>query len=190
MGLGPGGPRSEVLRAAERTDGIAWSDGSVRTPSGSGCRPGDAERGPAWVGRHAAGQVPGDLGGPWALRPRGVDDGRGAQCPDPPGGPARGAPETAELAEAGQELPAVVDPSTPGRFAVTWAVVAVVGGSERTITASQWNDPERAWDPGPDSTHERALARWLTERDHRPGDLAGTQEPSLLARLAERGWGQ
>lgn len=92
--------------------------------------------------------------------------------------------------EAGQELPAVVDPSTPGRFAVTWAVVAVVGGSERTITASQWNDPERAWDPGPDSTHERALARWLTERDHRPGDLAGTLEPSLLARLAERGWGQ
>jgi hypothetical protein len=91
--------------------------------------------------------------------------------------------------EPGQELTAVVDPATPGRFAVTWAVVAVVGGSERTITASQWNDPERSWDPGPDGAHERALARWLTERDHRPGDLAGTLEPSLLAHLAERGWG-
>lgn len=186
MGLGPGGPLSEVQRAAERTDGIAWSDGSVRTPSGSGCRPGDAERGPAWVGRHAAGPVPGDLGGPWALRRRGVE----LSALSPRVGQLVVHLRRPSWPEAGQGLTAVVDPSTPGRFAVTWAVVAVVGGSERTITASQWNDPERAWDPGPDSTHERALARWLTERDHRPGDLAGTLEPSLLARLAERGWGQ
>ncbi len=92
--------------------------------------------------------------------------------------------------EPGQELPAVVDPAEPGRFAVTWAVVAVVGGSERTITATQWNDPDRAWDSSPNDTHERDLARWLTERNHRLGDLAGSLEPSLLGRLAERNRGQ
>jgi hypothetical protein len=91
--------------------------------------------------------------------------------------------------EAAQELPAVVDPAAPGRFAVTWAVVAVVGGLERTIIATQWNDPDRAWDPGPDGTHERALIGWLTEHDSRPGDLVGSLEPALVARLAERGLG-
>jgi hypothetical protein len=75
--------------------------------------------------------------------------------------------------DAAQELPAVVDPAAPGRFAVTWAVVAVVGGLERTIAATQWNDPDRAWDPGPDGVHERALARWLTEHAPVSGDLAG-----------------
>lgn len=91
---------------------------------------------------------------------------------------------------SGQELAAMVDPAALGRFAVTWAVVAVVGGSERTIYATQWNEPVLAWDPGPDDIHERGLARWLTEREHRPGDLAGSLEPSLLARLTERGWKQ
>ncbi|MCU4182734.1 hypothetical protein K6U06_00035 [Acidiferrimicrobium sp. IK] len=89
--------------------------------------------------------------------------------------------------DAAQELPAVVDPAAPGRFAVSWAVVAVVGGSERTITATQWNDPDRAWDPGPDGAHDRALAGWLTEHAHGPGGLVGTLEPALLARLAAQG---
>jgi hypothetical protein len=92
--------------------------------------------------------------------------------------------------QPGQDLAAVVDPAEPGRFAVTWAVVAVVAGSERTIAATQWNDPDRAWDPGPDDIHERSLARWLSEHVDMPGDLAGSLEPSLLAGLMKRGWEQ
>lgn len=90
-----------------------------------------------------------------------------------------------------QELPAVIDPARPGSFGVTWAVVAVVAGVERTVTATEWQDPDRTWDPGPNGEHDRALAAWLSRTGYVPDDFAGA--PALVAsgvseRLAALGW--
>lgn len=90
-----------------------------------------------------------------------------------------------------QDLPAIVDPAFAGRFAVTWAVVAVVAGVERTVTAAQWSEPGRPWDSGPDGAHDQMLAAWLVERgfgSEHFGGGRGPTAPALVARLAALGW--
>ncbi|MDQ6839523.1 MAG: hypothetical protein M3137_14655 [Actinomycetota bacterium] len=90
-----------------------------------------------------------------------------------------------------QELPALVDPVRPGRFGVTWAVVAVIAGATRTVTATQWQDPASSWDSGPGGAHDRAVVEWL-RRTRREGsdfdDGLAMSMPGVAERLAKLGW--